>query len=511
MHIKFLKHGTGSGQRAIDYLLGDLDHSGKVRAGVRVVRGHPQQLADVIDSLSFVHRYTSGVIAWGPEDRPTDDQLGQLIDDFEKVAFAGLDAERYCWSVIEHRDEQGAVHLHVLSARVDLETGKSLNIAPPGWQKSFDPLRDYYNFKYGWTRPDDPSRARVLQPGFRGLKDAAAIRQGLEMEPDPRLVITDFLLSRIELGLIENREDILASLSEIAEVSRHGKNYISIKPEGFDRAIQLKGVIYDKQFSAAAFREAKTEAAGGSATSRGIDSERADAANKQLQHTTKRRAVYNAQRYSSGSAVSEHSGSADELGPSGKTARAEGQFQKLHVDQWVVERVFTPWDCGHFLLVKPVSLTKTSAMASGLPMGPRHGLRPGNSGASQWGISSGYTRQAKSRSAICFDSEQQEISDGDRNPDSAVSEDSADRSAVQPARNAFDRAIAAAERSAAEIGRASGKLNAANKQLAAVVAERISRGCQIDMQATAERSSTPLEPPAPQRLAPPASTKDPGQ
>lgn len=503
MHIKFLKHGTGSGQRAIDYLLGDLDHSGKVRAGVRVLRGHPQQLADVIDSLNFVHRYTSGVIAWGPEDRPTDDQLGQLIDDFEKVAFAGLDAERYCWSVIEHRDEQGAVHLHVLSARVDLETGRSLNIAPPGWQKSFDPLRDYYNFKHGWTRPDDPSRARVLQPGFRGLKDAAAIRQGLDIEPDLRGVITEFLLNRIELGLIENREDILASLSEIAEVSRYGKNYISIKPEGFDHAIQLKGAIYDAQFSASAFRETQAEAAGGSATSRGIDSERAEAAYAELQHAIKRRTEYNAQRYSSGSAVGERPSSAAAVGSSGRTARAGEHFQKLHIDQWGVARVFTPWDCGPLLLVQPVATAEASANASGLPMGSGLGSGAGNSGAADGSISAGYTRQAKSRSAICFDSEQQEISDADRNPDPAFSENSADRSAVQPARNAFDRAIAAAERSAAEIDRASRKLNAANKQLAAVVAERISRGCQIDMQATAESSSTPLEPPA--------STKDPGQ
>lgn len=512
MHIKFLKHGTGSGQRAVDYLLGVQDHSGKARAGVRVLRGHPQQLADVIDSLSFVHRYTSGVIAWGPEDRPTDDQLGQLIDDFEKVAFAGLDAERYCWSVIEHRDEQGGVHLHVLSARVDLETGQSLNIAPPGWQKSFDPLRDYYNFKYGWTRPDDPARARVLQPSFRGLKDAAAIRQGLEVEPDLRGVITEFLLNRIELGLIDNREDILASLREIAEVTRCGKNYISIKPEGFDRSIRLKGAIYERQFSAATLRENQAEAAGGSATSRGIDSERADAANKQLQHAIKRRTEYNTERYPAKPAVSEHFVSADELGSSGKTARAGGQFQKIHVDQWFVP--FRGAGCtgrGFVLVHQAPSLAKTSANAR-LRMDSGPNFRPGNFGASDGSVCSGYTGQAISRPAICCDPEQQqEISDANRSSDSAVSEDSADRSTGQSAGNAFDRAFRAASEAATAAFRASRKLNDAIKQLAAAVAQRISRRGQSAAREVVADHSTPLDSSVTQPIAPTLPGFGPGQ
>ena len=55
--------------------------------------------------------------------------------------------------------------MHVLTARCDLETGKRLNIALPGWQKTFDPLRDAYNHEHGRSRPDDPARAQ--QPGHR--------------------------------------------------------------------------------------------------------------------------------------------------------------------------------------------------------------------------------------------------------------------------------------------------------------------------------------------------------
>ena len=59
---------------------------------------------------------------------------------------------------------------------VDLETGKSLNIAPPGWQKTFGPLRDAFNHEHGWSRPDDPARARAQQPGHRAYVVAALKR-----------------------------------------------------------------------------------------------------------------------------------------------------------------------------------------------------------------------------------------------------------------------------------------------------------------------------------------------
>ena len=121
----------------------------------------------------FEHKYTSGVIAWSPEDAPSDAQIDRVVDEFEKTAWAGLEPDRYAWSAIEHREAGGGVDVHVLAARVDLETGKSLNIAAPGWQKTFDALRDWQNHENGWSRPDDPERARDVQPGYRAYIEAA--------------------------------------------------------------------------------------------------------------------------------------------------------------------------------------------------------------------------------------------------------------------------------------------------------------------------------------------------
>ena len=141
MHIKFLARGTGSARAAADYLLGARDATGQLREGVEVLRGDPHQVAAVADALAFEHKYTSGVIAWAPDDTPTDAQIEAVLDEFERTAWAGLEPDRYAWSAVVHRERDGGAHVHVLAARCDLETGRSLNIAPPGWQKTFGPLR----------------------------------------------------------------------------------------------------------------------------------------------------------------------------------------------------------------------------------------------------------------------------------------------------------------------------------------------------------------------------------
>ncbi len=75
-----------------------------------------------------------------------------------------------------------------------------LNIAAPGWEKTFGPLRDAFNAEHGWARPDDPARARVQQPGHRAYIEATRLRAGLRLESSPRDLIRDYLLQRVEHG-----------------------------------------------------------------------------------------------------------------------------------------------------------------------------------------------------------------------------------------------------------------------------------------------------------------------
>ena len=258
MMFKFHKTGASGGATA-DYLEDEKDHKGRARAGVEVLRGDPKLVGAIADSLDFKHRHTSAVIAWAPEDKPTREEINDVLDDFEHLAWAGLEPDRYAWSAVRHDEPEGGVHVHILAARVDLETGKSLNIAPPGWQKDFYPWRNYHNLKHNWARPDDPARARKCQPGHQALVDADRLKDGLSAATNPKADITDYLDQQINLGLINNRDDIVQSLQEIGQITRIGKNYIGVKPEGFDRAIRLRGAIYDEQFTADTYRQTQRE------------------------------------------------------------------------------------------------------------------------------------------------------------------------------------------------------------------------------------------------------------
>ena len=302
MLVKFLARGTGSAGDAADYLLGERDAAGKPREGVEVLRGDPHQVAAVADTLPFEHKYTSGVIAWAPEDEPTDAEIEAVLDAFEETAWAGLDFDRYAWSAVLHRERGGGAHVHVLAARCDLETGRSLNIAPPGWEKTFGPLRDAFNAEHGWARPDDPARARVQQPGHRAYIEATRLQASLRLESSPRDLIRDYLLQRVEHGTVRNRHEVVDALREAGlEVPRQGMDYITaLDPETGDRW-RLKGGLYGVDFQRERLDRAAAEAAGERTQGdRGVDRERARAARRELAARREERAAFHRARYGGG-------------------------------------------------------------------------------------------------------------------------------------------------------------------------------------------------------------------
>lgn len=296
MHIKFVARGSGSGVAAADYLTGKQDANGRKRGEILVLRGDPAMVGELADSLDFKQRYTSGVIVWAPEDNPSMEQLERVLDEFEATAWAGLEPDRYAWSAVLHREEGGGVHVHILTARVDLETGKSLNIAPPGWQKTFDPLRDWQNYTHGWARPDDPERERMVQPGHRAFIQAAQRRQGLDVEPDARQLINEYVISRIEAGAAHNRKDVLTALHEAGlETPRQGRDYITAADPETGQKWRLKGHIYGRDW-----RLGQTLAVAdgtGESRGRGTDKGRAAEAHTELARARVRRATYNRERY----------------------------------------------------------------------------------------------------------------------------------------------------------------------------------------------------------------------
>ena len=299
MHIRCLGHGTNSARAAADYLVGERDSAGRVRPGIEVLRGNPDQVAAVADSLEFERKHTSVVISWAPDDRPTDAQIGAVLDEFERTAWAGLEPDRYAWTAVVHREEGGGVHVHVLTARCDLETGRSLNIAPPGWQKTFGALRDAFNHQHGWSRPDDPARARAHQPGHHAYLEASKLRAGLEHEADPRELIRDYLLQRVEHGVVRSRADVVAALEAAGfEAPRQGKDYLTARDPDSGARWRLKGALYEHDFEPERLDRPAAEPAGDRPPADpGDDGERAAAAWREVARRRERRAAYHRSRY----------------------------------------------------------------------------------------------------------------------------------------------------------------------------------------------------------------------
>lgn len=307
MHIKFLAHGTGNPQKALVYLLAKHDHNGVPRPEVRVLRGNPKLVADLAESLSFVHRYTSGVISWHAEDDPSQEEVQAVLDDFERVAFAGMAPDQYSSAAIWHGG-----HVHVFAARVELRSGLSHNMAPPGRQKAFDHLRDYWNYTKGWARPDDPLRARQVQPGPMFKRNLAATRRveanellsAFDAEPDldgreqRKAAVVAWIRGRILANAINTREDVISSLEEVGTVNRVGKDYVSIRLLPGDKPIWLKGTMFDERFDAGAIRAAEMTPVDVVGMGRAAPDLQAAASSKtELEEAIKRRTTYNQSRY----------------------------------------------------------------------------------------------------------------------------------------------------------------------------------------------------------------------
>ena len=297
MHIKFLDVGTGEAKSAERYLLQSHDHKGEVRPEVRVLRGNPSQVTAVADSLDFKHRYRSAVIAFHKDDQPTEDQINELLDKFEQVAFAGLDSDQYCYYAVSHGD-----HIHIIAPRVELTTGKSMNIAPPNWQKSYDPLRDYFNEKYNWAKPDDPARKRVTSsPSVREAKSRTKAKE----------MIDELMRSAVEQEIISSQQDTVNYLESIdgIEVSRVTKSAISVKIDGFEKPLRLKGAMYERQFDIDAVERELAEKARGAGREASRSSKRdAEELREQLESVIAKRAEYNQARYRKNPAKSERYG-----------------------------------------------------------------------------------------------------------------------------------------------------------------------------------------------------------
>ncbi len=286
--IKILPHGTGSGRRAVRYLLQALDSRGQPRGTIKVLKGDPAMTARLIDSQRTVQRYTSLVVAWHPEDRQTEAQMRTCLDELIELMRGGLDVDRLDVLAVMHDG-----HLHVIVPRVDLLTGKAYNPAPPGWERAYGALRDAWNYEHNWARPDDPARARPLQPG-----------RVPPVERDPRILMTRAVEDALLAGTITDRAGVVHVLEAHGQITREGRDSVSVTLPTSPRPVRLKGPIFARELDADAVRAAvardradDTPQPSGCGVDTATARSRAHMARQALAEAMKRREAYTATRY----------------------------------------------------------------------------------------------------------------------------------------------------------------------------------------------------------------------
>lgn len=127
MIVKFFPTGKGSARSAFSYLLNEE----RVKAGTaKLISGSPESITFLTEQRmkSSNYRggalYTSGVLSFSPDEKPTQNQLSKIMRGFEEAIFPSLDHSRFNRAWILHKDKD-RIELHFVIQNLDLETGKA--------------------------------------------------------------------------------------------------------------------------------------------------------------------------------------------------------------------------------------------------------------------------------------------------------------------------------------------------------------------------------------------------
>ena len=255
----FSKYGTGAGAGPVDYFLDDKAYDRQLGEWYQrdplpeVIEGDPQTMVRMIDALPYAHKYTSGVLSFTEADTARlhtlegthfHEAVYDITARFKDMLFAGIEEEhRHILIVAQmHLDR---LELHYVTPRCNYETDRAWNPAPPGKKKfeHMDAFVDLVNVKYGLDDPRSPLRARAIDsPDW--LPDG---------EKYTREKLHGIFTRAVIDGVIESRTGLL-ELSKKAgfEITRVGKDYVSMKPPGSEKAFKFKGAIYDAGFTSSA-------------------------------------------------------------------------------------------------------------------------------------------------------------------------------------------------------------------------------------------------------------------
>ena len=319
MLIKFFRNGKGAGAGPVGYLVADKvlayddnrdlirDADGQPMHVTReplpeVLRGNPDRTEALIDASRHQWTYRAGVISFAADDAPTEEQQAEVMDHFERLAFAGLDPTQYEVLWVRHTHED-RVELHFCTPRLELTSGRSLNIAPPGYEKAFDSLRDVMNQRHGWADPMELERDQEV----RDTIETPTRAQG-------RDELHAWLQDQISVGLITDRASMLDALTDAGfDIPRAGKAYLTAQDPDTGERWRLKGEIFHEDWQAdTAEREVERGPGHDPAGLRRLDGIPVGELQDRFEDHCRKRAGYNQDRYRNVSVAREEASDAAE-------------------------------------------------------------------------------------------------------------------------------------------------------------------------------------------------------
>ena len=241
MITKIFDSGTSNGQAPVNYLLGNIDHTGQIRSvKPELVLGNPNTTIDLINSIDRKFKYTSGALSFRYEEKPTPKQQLEIINDFRKSFLSGLNPkENFNDLWVLHKDK-GHYELHFLVVCEELSSNKRLNIAPPGNRKDahFKAWSNSMNQKNGWYQVN-PDPLKVALSGFETKAPNGANHKKVKS------YLSEKIKNHILNEKIQSRDHLISFLSDHkCEITRVGADYISVILPGANKARRFKGGMF---------------------------------------------------------------------------------------------------------------------------------------------------------------------------------------------------------------------------------------------------------------------------
>ncbi|GAA9999615.1 hypothetical protein VN1070_14890 [Helicobacter pylori] len=238
MLIKFwsINQEGGDGDGSVNYLLNERVEQGTAK----VLKGDANLTKSLLLSLTQKHKACVGCLSF-EESNINDGLKYELMESFENALLT--QEMQGCYNIlwVEHTDK-GRLELNFVIPKIDLGRQKAFN---PYYHKvdlkRIDTWKDCINLKHNFTNPKD-------------LEKQHNIQQHQTKNPQNKELLATYekldKLIQDNLGkLFNSRDDIINFLkSNQCEVTRQGKDYISVKLPKEPKTKRLKGFYYHETF-----------------------------------------------------------------------------------------------------------------------------------------------------------------------------------------------------------------------------------------------------------------------